>query len=250
MKFTIFILIALGVSPILLHSQSKQKLNVEGDFYFDTENYIEAEGFYQESADKKNDFKSLYNLANSQEKQEKVEEAMDNYKSAMPFAESDIQRSMAHYNMGNVLLNQKENMDIEKLETIIQHYKDAIRMYPSHSPAKHNLAAAQIALDMAKKQQEQEQQQQQQEQQENQEQQDQDQEQQEQEQEDQGEDQEQKPNQDQKNEAEEKRNQEKKEIDKQEIENILKMVEKEDGEVQQKMRKQTKSDKKDTKKKW
>ena len=251
MRMKYLIMIVLGCSPFLLFSQTKKKLNIEGDFYYDTENFIEAEEFYSKSAEKKNDFKSLYNLGNSQEKQTKAEEAVENYSKALPFAKTDLERSMAHYNIANTLFSQEEQIEIEQLETVIQHYKDAIKLYPDHSPAKHNLASAQITLDMAKKQQEQQQQQQQQDQ-ENQEEQDQE----EQEQEDQQqsddnqEQQEQKPNQDQQKQSEQEKEAQKKTVDKKEIENILKMVEKEDGEVQQKMRKQTTSDKKEKKKKW
>ena len=37
----------LGLSPFYSHAQSKKKLNIEGDFYFDTENYAQSSDKYQ-----------------------------------------------------------------------------------------------------------------------------------------------------------------------------------------------------------
>ena len=246
----IFVLF-LGLSPKLMHAQyAKQKLNVEGDFYFDSENYREAENYYQQSADLKPDFQSLYNLGVSLEKQDSINSTLQTYQSAISYAENDEARSVAFFNMGNTLLNDQENLTIENLESAIEYYKSAIRYNRNNHPAMHNLAIAQATLDM-KKQQEQQQQQQNQ-QQENQEQQENKEQQENQEQQEQNQQQEnqEQNQQNQKEEEKEKQEAQKKEIDKQEIENILKMVEKEDKEVQGKMRKQTKSDNTEKKKKW
>ena len=249
MNFRFIIVLFLGASPILIMAQSKKKLNVEGDFYYDTENYIEAEEFYTKSVEKKHDFQSLYNLGNTQEKQAKIEEAIDNYSKALPFASDDIERSIAHYNIGNTLFSDKE-LDIEKLESVITHYKDAIRLNSNLQEAKHNLASAQIALDTAKQQEQQEQQQQEDQNQEQKEQEDQEQKDQEDKPDENKQEDDQQKNQDQQKQSAEEKEQQKQSVDEKEIENILKMVEKEDAEVQQKMRKQSKTDQKTKKKKW
>lgn len=236
----------LGMSPFYGHAQSKKKLNIEGDFYFDTENYAQSSDMYQQSADVEADFQSLYNLGVTKEKQSLTDDAIASYESAINYAENDEARSVAFYNMGNTLMQDQENLTKENLEQAIEYYKSALRYNKSNQPAMHNLATAQITLDMMQKQEEQ--QEQQQEQQEQQEQEDQEQ----QEQEDQ-QDQEQQQNQQQEQQEQqeqEAKQEEREEIDQKEIENILKMVEKEDQEVQEKMRKQSKSDNTEKKKKW
>lgn len=244
-------IIILGVSPYLIHAQyAKKKLNLEGEFYFDSENYNEAAKFYDQSVDIKPDLASLYNLGVSLEKMDSTNLAIDAYESAVSYAKTDVERSVIFFNMGNTLMGNQQQVSIENLEQAIEYYKSAIRYNQENHPAMHNLTIAQITLDMMKQQQQQQQEQQQQEQQENQDQQEQqdqqDQQEQDQNQEQQENQQEQQQNEDQEQSGEE----EKKEVDKNEIENILKMVEKEDSEVQKKMRKQSKSDNTEKKKKW
>lgn len=237
----------LGFSPILTHAQSKKKLNIEGDFYFDTENYAESGEMYQQSTDVKADFQSLYNLGVTKEKQALTDDAIASYESAINYAENDEARSVAFYNMGNTLMQDQENLTKENLEQAIEYYKSSLRYNRTNEPAMHNLATAQITLDMMQQKEEQQQQQQEQQDQEQQEQEDQE----EQDQEDQEEQEQQEQNQQQQEQKKEEQEQEQKEkIDQKEIENILKMVEKEDQEVQEKMRKQSKSDNTEKKKKW
>ena len=199
------------------------------------------------SSEVKKDFQSLYNLGVSQEKQDSMQDALQSYQAALSYAENEEAKSVAFFNMGNTRFLDEKNLTKEKLIEAIDLYKSAIRSNRKNEPAIHNLALAQISLDMMKQQEQQEQQQQDSEDQENQEQ-----EQNENQNEDQ-ENQDQKDNsQNQQDQAEKPEDQEMqaKEIDKNEIENILKMVEKEDKEVQGKIRKQSKSDHSEKRKKW
>lgn len=264
-------LIAVFVTSIM-YGQSKKKLLIEGDFQFDMENYEAAEKNYEAANKKAGDFQSSFNLAVSQERQiasnerptieqmmQKAEEnpnqqkALESYRAALNKATSNEERAAVAFNTGNTILKDKQTLSIEKIEEAIKHYKSAIQEHSKLTAAKHNLALAQMMLDQAKKQQEQQQQQQQQEQEKNQEQQEQkeqkqqEQENQEQEQQNQEQQEKQKQSKEEQQKQEQQQQEEQKKIDKKEIETLLKMVDKEDKQVQAKMRK--KSGGKSTKKK-
>ena len=257
-----------------LQAQSRRDLLVDGDFFYEMQNYPEATENYFRASQEKSDFQSLFNLAVSQEKQIDTGEgqnaqqtmnepeddpnataALKNYQASMNYTKDNTQKSLAFYNMGNTILIDKKSLSMEKMEQAIEYFKSAIRFDNNNDPARHNLTIAQIMLDRAKQQEQQQQQEQSedQEQKEDQEQNPEDQENKDNQDQKQNEDQEQKDSKEDakaKEEKEKEMKDQKQKVDENEIENILKMVEKEDKEVQNKMRSRAKSRIQHKKKKW
>lgn len=216
---------------VISHTQSAHSLLRKADKDYEKEDYTSAEEGYRKSIEKRNDLKAKYNLGNSTYKQDRFEEAIEHYSDALNMAETDRERSNAHYNLGNSLLKNGS------LEESIESYKSALKYDPTDDEIRKNLF-------LAKLMQQRQQQQDQNEQNENQ----QNQKQQQEQQENQNSEQEQQDqhisNQDQQQETAEAQD-----LSKEDALKLLEVIENEEKNVQEKLRKVS-GKKKNIKKDW
>ncbi len=131
-----------------------------GDKAFQRGDFAQAELEYRRASETDPNFKSLYNLGVSLAKQDRGEEAAEQFERAKRYADAQDEVVDASYNAGNAHLQQ------EDLKKSIQQYVDALRANPEDVEAKQNLAEA---IRMVRRQQPPPEQQQQQESDENQE---------------------------------------------------------------------------------
>lgn len=235
----ILILFVIVVSLSKTFSQSAHKLLREGDASYLDEDYSIAEENYRKSLEKKNTTKGNFNLGNSVYQQQRYEEAIQQYEHTFQQATTDAEKANALYNLGNAQLKSGQ------IEPSIESYKSAARLNPNDDDILRNLYMAKL---MMKQQQEQQQQQQEQQNQDNQEDQSQNQEQQQQQNQEQQE--QQSKDSDINNEGEqEKQAPQEQELSKDDALKLLEVIENEEKNVQEKLRKVS-GDKKKPKKDW
>lgn len=104
---------------------------------FEEGNYEEAETLYQAAIEASPDnYKLYFNLGNAQAKQGKIEEAIDSFMEFRSLAESPQDKSMAEYNIGTLLAEDR------KWKPAATHFKNALKLDPSDLDAKHNYERA------------------------------------------------------------------------------------------------------------
>ena len=234
--------ISLLFTAALLQGQSAHKLLLQGDDAYLNGSFDAAELNYRKAREQDNNLKANYNLANTTYKQERYEEAVEHYQSALDKSENDQEASQVLYNLGNAHFNN------QNLEDAVGAYKQAIKLNPQNKKAQYNLALSKQILRQLQQQQEQEQQNQ-----ENQNQENQEQENEQQEQEQQNQEQQQKESDQQDGQEQQKENESKQEdiknssfdstrLDKQELDSIdaqklLQIIQSEELKVQERLRK-------------
>jgi Ca-activated chloride channel family protein len=215
-SFLIAVLICVGFSFIT--AQSASSLINSGVDLYEKGKFPESEVNFKKGLRKELEtFEGHFNLGSSLYKQERYDEALQAYQSAMSLTEDENLQSKVLHNIGNTLLKS------QKIKESIGAYAEALKRNPNDVETKYNLS---YALNMMQNQQ-----QQQQNQDKNQDQnkdQQQDQQQQNQEQKDQ------KQNKDQ---QQQQKPQPKDEISKEEAERILQALKKDEAELQKELRK-------------
>jgi tetratricopeptide (TPR) repeat protein len=136
-----------------LNAQTDKKFIRKGNREYDKSKYSESEISYRKAVDNnKQSPDALFNIGDALYKQNKFEEAGNQFiENANQNVDKD-KKSAGYYNLGNSLLN------ANKLQESIAAYKNSLKLRPDNVEAKYNLGYAQDLL----KQQEQQQQQQQQ----------------------------------------------------------------------------------------
>ncbi len=218
-----------------LLAQSAHKLLVEGDKSYINEEYLTAEESYRKAQEKKSTTKSNFNLGNSVYQQDRYVEAVQHYKNTYNIAENDIEKVNALYNLGNAQIK------LGQIEPAIESYKRANAYNPDDSDILKNLYMAKLMMQQQQQEQEQQQEQQGQNKEEQENQNNDQQEQQEQQEGDQ--EQEQQP---QDSDIE---NQNEQELSKEDALKLLEVIENEEKNVQEKLRKMS-GKKKKHKKDW
>jgi len=105
-----------------------------GDKAFQRGDFAQAELEYRRASETDPNFKSLYNLGVSLAKQDRGEEAAEQFERAKRYADAQDEVVDASYNAGNAHLQQ------EDLKESIKQYVDALRANPDDVEAKQNLA--------------------------------------------------------------------------------------------------------------
>ena len=223
----------------LLTGQSAHKYRLDADKQYRNDAYAEAETSYKKAGELKDDPQVQFNLGNTLYEQQRFEESAQHFKEAIE-GSTDLQlRSRAYHNLGNA------QYQAGNLEESVKSYVEALTLNPGDMQTKQNLT---MALKQMQQQQQQQQQQQegqeneeQQEEQQQQEQQQGEQENEEQDQQDQqqdGEGEEQQEEQPQpQNGGEEEQPPEPQDLSRENAEDLLKIIENEDQQVQEKLRK-------------
>ncbi len=127
------------------HGQSGKKYVREGNRNFKEKEYEESEVSYRKAINKEADlFDASFNLGDALYKQEKFDEAANEFNGLANRFESDKELAKACHNLGNSLLKS------QKIEQSIEAYKNSLRYYPDDQETKYNLS---YAKDLLKEQQ-------------------------------------------------------------------------------------------------
>jgi Ca-activated chloride channel homolog len=133
----LFSLVTLNLS-----AQKDKSFVRQGNKLYENKKYSDAEVSYKKALEKQsNSISASYNLGNALYRQEKMQDAADQYaRLADDKNLSKKQLGMVYHNMGNSLLQSK------KIEESIDAYKKALRNNPADLETKYNLAFAQRLL--------------------------------------------------------------------------------------------------------
>jgi len=134
---TILTAIVLILFSSISFAQSNRILINKGVDKYDEKKYSDAEVDFRKVVEgSPKNFDANFNLGDSYYKQQKYEEAIKSYTSALENTESDANRAKVYYNIGNSLL--KDN----KIEQSIEAYKNALKYNPDDDDTKYNLSYA------------------------------------------------------------------------------------------------------------
>lgn len=222
MKWINYILL-LGLALVTLNTfaQKERKFIRQGNKAYQEENYDESEIKYRKAIDsEKKLYDAAFNIGDALYKQEKYEDAINQFSDLTNIELSKEDRAKIYHNLGNSLLQSN------KIKESIEAYKQALRNNPTDMDTKYNLAYAQKQLE---NQQDQEQNQNQDQDQNKDQNKDQDQSQ------DQNQDQDQDQNKDQQD-KQDQQQQQKPEISKQDAERILQALANDEKKTQKKVK--------------
>ena len=150
-KISVFIFCFVAFS-FSLSAQSIRSLVKSGNEAFVKKQFSDAEAEYKKSLEKDKDLmEGSYNLGNAVHKQQRFDEAIQNYHQALGKTTDKNTQSQLYYNMGNSYLESKQYQES------INAYKRSLKLNPNDDDAKYNLS---YAAQMMKQQQQQQKQQQ------------------------------------------------------------------------------------------
>ena len=153
LTFRSILLCLLMVISVSLYAQTDKKYIRKGNREYDKSKYSDSEIFYRKAVDKNSQSPdALFNIGDALYKQNKFEEAGNQFIENANQTNDKVKKSAGLYNLGNSLL--KAN----KVQESIEAYKNSLKLHPDNPEAKYNLSYAQ---DLLKQQQQQQQQQQQ-----------------------------------------------------------------------------------------
>lgn len=154
MKYKLLAFI-MTLVPFVNISAQKEARNVkEGNKQYVAQKFTEAQKFYEQGiADNSESYSANFNLGNSLFRQKKYKEALEQYQKAATLTKEKKEIASAFHNVGNALMEEKN------YEKSVEAYKNSLKANPKDDDTRYNLAVAQYLM---KKQQEQQQQQQQQ----------------------------------------------------------------------------------------
>jgi tetratricopeptide (TPR) repeat protein len=140
----------LLITVAIAYSQDEKKFIRDGNKKFDQQKFNDAEIAYRKGLDKNsNSFESAFNLGDALYKQGKYPEASTQFQSLTNRELSKEDKANVYYNLGNSLLKEK------KYKESIEAYKQALRDDANDMDSKYNLS---YAMKMLKQQQQQQQQ--------------------------------------------------------------------------------------------
>lgn len=130
-KILVFLIVILAAS---LNAQSKKgsELKRQADAEYLKENYEKAEKGYQESLKEEARAETHFNLGNALYRQQKFEEALEQYRSAADLSGDETVQSDALYNLGNSLF------ETENMKDAVDAYRQALLRNPSNEEARNN----------------------------------------------------------------------------------------------------------------
>ncbi|MBL4752657.1 MAG: tetratricopeptide repeat protein [Flavobacteriales bacterium] len=119
-----------------------------GNKEYEAGKYAEAEASYRTALDENgNSYEGSFNLGDAAYKQEKYDDAINQFELLSKKAGTKEQIASAYHNLGNAYLKKKE------YEKGVEAYKQALRNNPSDMDTKYNLAYAQMQLKQQQEQQ-------------------------------------------------------------------------------------------------
>lgn len=131
-------------------SQSERSLVREGNRAYEKQQYADAEVNYRKALEVQRDFQQgIFNLGDALYKQERFEEAAEQYRNVAAKTMNPTTRAQAFHNLGNALLK------AQKLPESIEAYKEALKHNPNDFDTKYNLEYAKRLLQQQQNQQQQ-----------------------------------------------------------------------------------------------
>jgi tetratricopeptide (TPR) repeat protein len=133
-----YLFLILFLAPVALFAQKEWRDVKRGNKFYEDEKYVEAEVGYRKGLDQNgSSFAANFNLGNSLYRQEKFEDAAEQFAKASALAGDDKGRiAAAYHNQGNALLS------ANKIDEAIDAYKAALRANPDDHDTRYNLAYA------------------------------------------------------------------------------------------------------------
>ena len=133
----LFMLLLVAVGSQESFSQSLRGLVNKGVENYDKGNFSDAEVNFKKGVEKAPEsFEAKFNLGDAYFKQERFDDAIKSYNSALAFSKNDLEKARVHYNIGNSLLK------AQKIEESIEEYKKSLKLNPVDQEAKYNLSYA------------------------------------------------------------------------------------------------------------
>lgn len=140
MKIITAISMLLMIS-FMSYAQSERKHIRKGNEHYKKEKFENSEVSYRKALENQSEsFEATFNLGDALYKQEKFEDAANEFTNIAPDETDKINLSRIHHNLGNCLLQSN------KIEESIEAYKNALRKNPNDRETKYNLAFAQDKL--------------------------------------------------------------------------------------------------------
>jgi Ca-activated chloride channel family protein len=122
-----------------------------GDKDYQANEYSAAEEHYRRALIKEESDQGRYNLGNAIYQQERYEEAVKQYEDAAQSASEAVLQARAYHNLGNAHYQQ------QAYDQAVEAYKEALKRAPDDLQTKYNLALAQRELKLQQQRQQQEQ---------------------------------------------------------------------------------------------
>ena len=133
----LFILLLFTVGSQESFSQSLRGLVNDGVENYNKGNFFDAEVNFKKGVEKSPEsFEAKFNLGDALFKQERYDEAIKSYNSALAFTKDDSEKARVHYNIGNSLLK------AQKIKESIEEYKKSLKLNSEDQEAKYNLSYA------------------------------------------------------------------------------------------------------------
>jgi Ca-activated chloride channel homolog len=134
----IILLIIISLVPFSLSAQGEKKLVRQGNKQYEDKKYSEAEINYRKALETKaNSTVATYNLGNSLYRQNKFQDATEQFNHAAEDNTDKLSKAKAYHNLGNSLLQ------AQKYPESVDAFKKALRNNPQDIETKYNLALAQ-----------------------------------------------------------------------------------------------------------
>lgn len=144
----IYSLVMIAMSAF---AQKERKYIRQGNKEFENANFENSEVSYRKAVDleEKKTHEPAFNVGDALYKQEKYEDAIEQFNSLTDVEVSKQEKAKIYHNIGNSLLQSN------KLQESIKAYKNALRNNPNDMETKYNLAYAQKKLEEQEQQQDQ-----------------------------------------------------------------------------------------------
>jgi tetratricopeptide (TPR) repeat protein len=237
LKNSVLLMILFSLFSIQAQSQNERRFIRRGTSLYQDSNFLDSEIEYRKALEKKDkSFEARFNLADALFKQEKIDDALEQFQSITSQSKDKALLSDIYHNIGNGFFAKQE------LDKSIEAYKEALRNDPLDDETRYNLIAAQ----KMKQKQEQEKEKQDQDQKDNKE----DQKKEDQKKDEQKQQEQQQKEQEQKDQQQQQQQQSQDELSKENAQRILNSIEQDEKELQEKLRKVKASQSNKIEKNW
>ena len=143
-EIIVFILLILLIPSVQSFAQSTRGLVNKGVDNYNDKKFSDAEVNFKKGSEKTPDnFEAKFNLGDAYYKQQRYDEAIKSFQSALANAKTDEEKAKIYHNVGNSLLKS------QKIKESIGAYKESLKLNPNDQETKYNLS---YALNMLKNQ--------------------------------------------------------------------------------------------------
>lgn len=139
-----YFLLTLLIPTTFSFAQSTRGLINDGVNLYNEKKFSDAEVNFKKGAEKNPEsFEAKFNLGDTYYKQQRYDEAIKSFQSALANAKTDEEKAKIYHNVGNSLLKS------QKIKESIGAYEEALKLNPNDQETKYNLS---YALNMLKNQ--------------------------------------------------------------------------------------------------